>query len=224
MAGGNAQAGELSMQHFPEHLADRFRRFKFRHFAPNQDHYEKLAAEGQTPDVMIVSCCDSRVDPETIFSAMPGELFVVRNVANLVPPFETQGKYHGVSAALEFAALNLRVKHIVVMGHSGCGGVRACLDHETLRQTEAAFVTNWMSMLDGARERVLAANPGGDPAVLRRALEREGIKTSLENLRTFPCIQALEAKGRVKLHGTYFDIAEGSLSVLDQATAKLVAL
>ena len=212
------------MQHFPEHLADRFRRFKFRHFAPNQDHYEKLAAEGQTPDVMIVSCCDSRVDPETIFSAMPGELFVVRNVANLVPPFETQGKYHGVSAALEFAALNLRVKHIVVMGHSGCGGVRACLDHETLRQTEAAFVTNWMSMLDGARERVLAANPGGDPAVLRRALEREGIKTSLENLRTFPCIQALEAKGRVKLHGTYFDIAEGSLSVLDQASAELVAL
>ena len=212
------------MSQFPEHLTDRFRRFKFRHFAPNHDQYEKLAAEGQTPDVMIVSCCDSRVDPETIFSAMPGELFVVRNVANLVPPFETQGKYHGVSAALEFAALNLRVKHIVVMGHSGCGGVRASLDHETLRQTEAAFVTNWMSMLDGARERVLAANPGGDPAVLRRALEREGIKTSLENLRTFPCIQALEAKGRIKLHGTYFDIAEGSLSVLDPVTAEMVAL
>lgn len=212
------------MPQFPEHLTDRFRRFKFRHFAPNQDHYEKLAAEGQTPDVMIVSCCDSRVDPETIFSAMPGELFVVRNVANLVPPFETQGKYHGVSAALEFAALNLRVKHIVVMGHSGCGGVRACLDSETLRQTEAAFVTNWMSMLDGARERVLAANPGSDPAELRRALEREGIKTSLDNLRTFPCIQALEGKGRIKLHGTYFDIAEGSLSVLDPRTAELVAL
>ncbi|HEU4378885.1 MAG TPA: carbonic anhydrase [Hyphomicrobiaceae bacterium] len=212
------------MQHFPEHLADRFRRFKFRHFAPNQDHYEKLAAEGQTPDVMIVSCCDSRVDPETIFSAMPGELFVVRNVANLVPPFETQGKYHGVSAALEFAALNLRVKHIVVMGHSGCGGVRACLDHEALRQTEAAFVTNWVSMLDGARDRVLAANPNGTPAELRRALEREAIKTSLDNLRTFPCIQALEGKGRIRLHGTYFDIAEGTLSVLDQATATLVAL
>jgi hypothetical protein len=122
---------------------------------------------------MVVSCCDSRVDPETIFSAMPGELFVVRNVANLVPPFETQGKYHGVSAALEFAALNLRVKHIVVMGHSGCGGVRACLDSEALRQTEAAFVTNWMSMLDGARQQVLAANPGGSPAQLRRALERD---------------------------------------------------
>jgi len=212
------------MSQFPEYLTDRFRRFKFRHFVPNQDHYEKLAAEGQTPDVMVVSCCDSRVDPETIFSAMPGELFVVRNVGNLVPPFETQGKYHGVSAALEFAALNLRVKHIVVMGHSGCGGIRACLDHEALRQTAAAFVTNWVSMLDGARDQVLAANPNGTPAELRRALEREGIKTSLDNLRTFPCIQALEGKGRIKLHGTYFDIAEGSLSVLDQATAQLVPL
>src|SRR5215510_9151197 len=130
------------MRHFPEHLTDRFPRFKFRHFAPNQDHYEKLAQEGQTPDVMIVSCCDSRVDPETLFSAMPGELFVVRNVANLVPPFETQGKYHGVSAALEFAALNIRVKHILVLGHSGCGGVRACLDHSTARQTPSQFIVN----------------------------------------------------------------------------------
>jgi carbonic anhydrase len=212
------------MSQFPDHLTDRYRRFKVRHFAPNQDQYEKLAQQGQTPDVMVVSCCDSRVDPETIFSAMPGELFVVRNVANLVPPFETQGKYHGVSAALEFAALNLRVRHIVVMGHSGCGGVRASLDSETLRQTEAAFVTNWMSMLDGARERVLAANPRASAAELRRALEREGIKTSLDNLRTFPCIQALEASGRITLHGTYFDIAEGSLSVLDRAGAELVPL
>jgi carbonic anhydrase len=212
------------MSQFPDHLADRFRRFKFRHFAPNQDQYEKLAQSGQTPDVMIVSCCDSRVDPETIFSAMPGELFVVRNVANLVPPFETQGKYHGVSAALEFAALNLRVKHIVVMGHSGCGGVRASLDSDTLRQTEAAFVTNWMSMLDGARERVLAARPGGSEAELRRALEREGVKTSLDNLRTFPCIKGLEAKGKIALHGTYFDIAEGSLSVIDPNTSELVPL
>ena len=212
------------MSQFPDHLADRFRRFKFRHFAPNQDQYEKLAQSGQTPDVMIVSCCDSRVDPETIFSAMPGELFVVRNVANLVPPFETQGKYHGVSAALEFAALNLRVKHIVVMGHSGCGGVRASLDSDTLRQTEAAFVTNWMSTLDGARERVLAAQPGGSEAELRRALEREGVKTSLDNLRTFPCIKGLEAKGKIALHGTYFDIAEGSLSVIDPQTSELVPL
>lgn len=204
------------MTNFPDHLVDRFRRFKFRHFAPNQDHYEKLAAEGQNPEVMIVSCCDSRVDPETIFSAMPGELFVMRNVANLVPPFETQGKYHGVSAALEFAALNLRVKHIVVMGHSGCGGVRACLDPDTLRQTEAAFIQSWMSMLDGAREAVMAEHQGRSQLELRAALEREGVKTSLVNLRTFPCIQALEAKGRIALHGAYFDITAGTLSVLDQ--------
>jgi carbonic anhydrase len=209
---------------FPQRLTEGYRAFLDERFPREKNRFEALAEKGQSPEVMVIGCCDSRVSPEVIFDASPGELFVVRNVANLVPPFETQGKYHGVSAALEFAALNLRVKHIVVMGHSGCGGIRASLDHEALRQTEAAFVTNWMSMLDGARERVLAANPGGDPAVLRRALEREGIKTSLDNLRTFPCIQALEAKGRVKLHGTYFDIAEGSLSVLDPATAELVAL
>ena len=212
------------MKQFPEHLADRFRRFKYRHFAPNQDHYEKLAAEGQSPDVMIVSCSDSRVDPEMLFSAMPGELFVVRNVANLVPPFETQGKYHGVSAALEFAALNIRVKHIVVLGHSGCGGVRACLDHNAARQTKAEFIVNWMSMLDGARDKVIAAHEGAPENQLRAALEREGIKTSLANLRTFPCIQILEGRGSSQLHGAHFDIASGTLEVLDRESGEFVSL
>jgi carbonic anhydrase len=212
------------MKLFPDHLADRFRRFKYRHFAPNIDHYEKLAAEGQAPDVMVVSCCDSRVDPETLFSAMPGELFVVRNVANLVPPFETQGKYHGVSAALEFAALNIRVKHIVVLGHSGCGGVRACLEHDAAKQTKAEFIRNWMSMLDDAREKVVAAHEGKPAAQLRGALEREGIKTSLANLRTFPCIQILEGRGSITLHGAYFDIASGMLEVLDRETGEFVPL
>ena len=206
------------MTEFPELLADRFRRFKFRHFVANQDHYETLAINGQNPDVMIVSCCDSRVDPETIFSAMPGELFVVRNVANLVPPFETSGKYHGVSAALEFAALNLRVKHIVVMGHSGCGGVRACINHDAAHQTDSAFITNWMSMLDEPRTRLLQKNPDLTEGALHAALEREGVKTSLANLRTFPCIQILEGRGSISLHGTYFDIATGTLEVLDSAT------
>jgi carbonic anhydrase len=212
------------MKQFPDHLADRFRRFKHRHFAPNQDHYEKLAAGGQSPDVMIVSCSDSRVDPETLFSAMPGELFVVRNVANLVPPFETQGKYHGVSAALEFAALNIRVKHIVVLGHSGCGGVRACLDHGAMRQTKSEFIVNWMSMLDGARDKVVAAHPDKPEAELHGALERVGIKTSLANLRTFPCIQILEGRGSIALHGAYFDIASGMLEVLDRESGEFVKL
>ena len=210
------------MTHLPEQLADRYRRFKFRHFVPNQDHYETLAIHGQNPEIMIVSCCDSRVDPETIFSAMPGELFVVRNVANLVPPFETNGKYHGVSAALEFAALNLRVKHIVILGHSGCGGVRACLDHEAARQTDAAFIKNWMSMLDEKRDDLRQKHPKASTAELRPALEREGVKTSIDNLRTFPCIQALEAKGKLSLHGIYFDIASGTLQALNQATGGFV--
>ena len=212
------------MTHFPEHLTDRFKRFKLRHFVPNQDHYEALASAGQNPDVMVISCCDSRVDPETIFSAMPGELFVVRNVANLVPPYETTGKYHGVSAALEFAALNLRVKHIVVIGHSGCGGVRSCLDHDSAKQTTAQFISNWMSLLDGARDKVLKAHSHGTAAQRGAALEQEGVKTSLANLRTFPCIQILEKKGRIALHGAYFDISSGQLAVLNSATGDFVAV
>ena len=171
-----------------------------------------------------MSCCDSRVDPETIFGAMPGELFVVRNVANLVPPYETTGKYHGVSAALEFAALNLRVKHIVVIGHSGCGGVRACLEHDAARQTEAQFITNWMSILDEGRARITAAFAGRPLAEMRAALERESVIASLDNLRTFPCIKILEGKGRLALHGAYFDIGSGTLSVYNQATSEFMAL
>jgi carbonic anhydrase len=212
------------MTNFPEHLADRFRRFKYRHFGPNLDHYEKLATFGQHPEVMVVSCCDSRVDPETIFSAMPGELFVMRNVANLVPPYETGGKYHGVSAALEFAALNLRVKHIVVLGHSGCGGVRACLDQGAARQTEAQFISNWMSMLDEARAKVMVSHRGRPMAEIHAALEKEGIKASLANLRTFPFIKLLEGKRRLALHGASFDIATGTLAVLNQTTGAFVAV
>ncbi len=212
------------MSLLPDPLADRYRRFKFRHFVQNQDHYEQLATFGQSPDIMVVSCCDSRVDPETIFSAMPGELFVVRNVANLVPPYETSGKYHGVSAALEFAALNLRVKHIVVVGHSACGGIRACLDHGAARQSEAQFISNWMSMLDEAREKVVRDGAGQTPAIMGKALELEGVKSSLANLRTFPCIKTLESRGRLALHGTHFDIATGTLSVLNQATGEFVQM
>jgi carbonic anhydrase len=212
------------MTHFPETLTDRYRRFKFRHFASNQDHYESLATYGQSPEVMVVSCCDSRVEPEMIFGAMPGELFVVRNVANLVPPYETSGKYHGVSAALEFAVLNLRVKHIVVMGHSGCGGVKAALERNTARQTDAAFITNWMSMLDDARAEVIATHGQKPQAEMLAELEKSAVKTSIANLRTFPCIQILEGKGRIQIHGVHFDIATGVLHVLHPATGEYVAL
>ncbi len=217
-------APEFHMSLLPEPLVDRYRRFKFRHFAPNIDHYSDLAAHGQNPDIMVVSCCDSRVDPETIFSAMPGELFVVRNVANLVPPYETTGKYHGVSAALEFAALNLRVRHILVLGHSGCGGIRASIEREAARQTEARFITNWMSIIDEGRDRVVGDWAGRPLAEVRAELEREAVRISVDNLRTFPCVQILEAKGRLHLHGGHFDIASGTLSILNQATSQFVSV
>jgi carbonic anhydrase len=212
------------MSSFPENLTDRFRRFKHRHFVPNADHYEELATYGQNPEVMVVSCCDSRVDPETIFSAMPGELFVVRNVANLVPPYETGGKYHGVSTAIEFAVMNLRVKHLIIMGHSGCGGVKAALDQSAAIQTEAQFISRWMSMLDDARLRVVAANQMAPTATKLALLEKEGIKTSIKNLRTFPFVSDLEDKGRLNLHGAYFDIASGTLSVLNHSRGEFFSL
>lgn len=212
------------MAHFPDHLADRFRRFKFRHFAPNQDHYEELATYGQNPDTMIISCCDSRVDPETIFNAMPGELFVMRNVANLVPPYETGGKYHGVSSAIEFAVMNLRIKHLIVMGHSGCGGIKAALDQHAAIETEAKFISRWMSMLSEARLSVLAAHQMSTQAERVTALEFEGIKSSIRNLRTFPFVRELEEKGRLDLCGAHFDISTGMLSVLNHTSGKFYSL
>ena len=212
------------MSSFPEQLTDRFRRFKHRHFVPNADQYEELATYGQSPQVMVISCCDSRVDPETVFSAMPGELFVARNVANLVPPFEKGGLFHGVSAAIEFAVLNLRVKHIVIMGHSGCGGVKAALDQSAAIQTEAQFISRWMSMLDEARLKVLSAHQMAPKAEQLAALEREGIKTSINNLRTFPFVKEVEDKGRLSLHGAYFDIKSGDLRVLNHSRGEFFSL
>jgi carbonic anhydrase len=212
------------MSSFPEILTDRFRRFKHRHFVPNADQYEELAKYGQRPDTMVISCSDSRVDPETIFSAMPGELFVVRNVANLVPPYETGGKFHGVSTAIEFAVMNLRIKHLIVMGHSGCGGVKAALDQSAAVQTEAQFIKRWMSMLDDARLRVVSAHQMAPAAEKQKLLEMEGIKTSISNLRTFPFVKEVEDKGRLSLHGAYFDIASGTLSVLNHSRGEFFPL
>lgn len=212
------------MSLFPEILTDRYRRFKHRIFVPNADQYEELATYGQAPEIMIISCCDSRVDPEIIFSAMPGELFVARNVANLVPPYETGGKYHGVSAGIEFAVMNLRVKSLVIMGHSGCGGVKAALDQSAAIETEAHFISRWMSMLDEARLTVEARKELKTQAEKLRALEMEGIKSSIRNLRTFPFVKALEDKGRLSIHGAHFDIKSGTLSALNHQTGEFVSL
>ncbi|MBL8882020.1 MAG: carbonic anhydrase [Hyphomicrobium sp.] len=212
------------MSLFPETLTDRYRRFKHRIFVPNADQYEELATYGQDPEIMMISCSDSRVDPETIFSAMPGELFVVRNVANLVPPYETSGKFHGVSAAIEFAVLNLRIKHLVVLGHAGCGGVKAALDQSAAIQTEAHFISRWMSMLDEARLSVLASHQMKSARDRQDALERESIKLSIKNLRTFPFVREREDKGKLNIHGAHFDIKSGTLSVLSHSRGEFFTL
>ena len=212
------------MSSFPEALTDRYRRFKHRHFVPNADHYEELATYGQNPDTMVISCSDSRVDPETIFSAMPGELFILRNIANLVPPYETGGMHHGVSAAIEFGVLNLRVKHMIVLGHSGCGGVKAALNQSAAIQTEAQFISRWMSMLDEARLAVLADHKGKSSAAQHTALEFECVKTSIKNLRTFPFVKNDEDRGHLSLHGAHFDIKTGTLSVLNHSRGTFVPL
>lgn len=210
------------MKNFPNELIASYKKFKTRVFEPNSKHYEDLASFGQNPETMIISCCDSRVDPETIFNMGPGELFVVRNVANLVPPFETQGSYHGVSAAIEFAVLNLHVKNVVILGHSKCGGISAALDSSATKQTEANFISKWMSILNGPKEKVLNKCAHCDHDTKAYELEKDGIIHSLENLRTFPCVKILEDKGRLGLYGAHYDIKTGELKIYNEAENKFL--
>jgi carbonic anhydrase len=169
---------------------------------------------------MVIGCCDSRVSPEVIFDARPGELFVVRNVANLVPPYSPDGEYHGVSAALEFAVGALRVKHIVVLGHAHCGGVRAFAeDHAPLSPGD--FIGKWMSLIAPAAEKL---GPRGDmpPFDYLVRLEQASIANTLDNLMSFPRLRKLIERGRVTLHGAYFGVATGELSVLDPQAGRFV--
>ncbi len=212
------------MTTFPADLVERFRQFKTGDFSNASSSYATLAEHGQSPEVMIISCCDSRVTPEAIFAAGPGDLFVVRNVANLVPPHLSDNSTHGVSAALEFAVLNLKIKHIVVMGHAKCGGVAACLAGGAPVETPEKYIANWVALLNDTRDRVREENQGANDAELQQTLQYEGVKMSLENLRSFPFIKDLEASGELQLHGAFFDIGTGDLQALDPATGKFSAL
>lgn len=187
--------------------------YRFRHerYEAERRRWERLAT-GQAPPVMIIACCDSRVDPATIFDIEPGQAFILRNVANLVPPFEEGGGLHGVSASLEFAVTKLHVRHIVVMGHGACGGVSAALGGRG--EPDRIFIDKWIALLDPAVERVRSEGTE-DP---QRALEYEGVRTSLTNLRTFPFVAEREKSGELKLHGCHFAIAEGRLREMDPET------
>ena len=199
-----------------ESLIAGYRRFRANGWAPNHDRWASLR-EGQSPDVMVIACSDSRVDPAQIFDVDPGEIFVVRNVAAMVPPFETTPGHHGVSAALEFAVQFLKVKEVVVMGHGLCGGCKAALSQEMLgtQPGEGGFIADWIARLDEAREKVVALH-GSTGREAELAMELEGVKVSLANLRTFPCVRSKERTGDVRLTGAFFAISDGLLHVLDE--------
>ncbi|CAM3143902.1 Carbonic anhydrase [Sphingomonas antarctica] len=197
-------------------LVEGYRRWRSEGWVNERARWGELA-QGQSPQTMIIACSDSRVDPATIFGTVPGEVFVVRNIANLVPPYEVGGGRHGVSAALEFAVTQLKVAEIVVMGHGACGGVAAALNKtfDGAKAGEGGFIAHWIDMLDEARDRVIAQHGTGPDAI--RALELEAVKTSLANLRTFPFVREAEAAGTLKLKGALFAIADGCLHVLDES-------
>lgn len=204
------------MHRFPQHLLDGYRTFMSERYLLEQDHYRTLAQEGQSPRVMIIACCDSRAAPETIFNAGPGELFVLRNVANLVPTFQPDSGQHGTSAAIEFAVNSLGIRDIVVMGHGRCGGISAALGDGT-PLADGDFIGKWMSMLrpvseEVARYTILTDNER------QTMLERLSVRHSIGNLRTFPYVAALEAEEKLSVHGAWFDISTGELWLMDPDT------
>ncbi|MGD9543970.1 MAG: carbonic anhydrase [Methylocystis sp.] len=205
----------------PENLIEGYESFISGRFLAEHDRFEELALKGQTPKTMVISCCDSRVAPEAIFNAGPGELFVLRNVAALVPPYEPDDHYHGASAALEYAVMALKVSDIVVLGHGQCGGVRACAeilaDPDAPRLSHSDFIGDWIKMLGPAADRLGVPPNPKDRGYVER-LEFEAVKQTLRNLRSFPMIQVLEHHRHLRLHGALFRIMDGRLFLLDEAT------
>jgi len=198
-------------------LIEGYRRFRATDWQTERERWSELA-EGQSPKVMILACADSRVDPAHIFDARPGEMFVTRNIAALAPPYETSSGFHGVSAALEFAVTQLEVGEILVMGHGLCGGCAAALtgQFDNTEPGEGHFIADWVRMLSQARADIRARHPELDRAAFLE-MEREAVKVSLANLRTFPWIAEREQAGGLKLHGAHFSISEGRLYMLDEA-------
>ena len=212
---------DQSTPSFPPRLIEGYRAFLDDRFPREQSRYEEQAS-GQTPKIMLIGCCDSRVAPETIFDARPGEMFVVRNVANLVPPFSPDDQMHGTSAALEYAVQALKVEHIVVMGHGRCGGIRAFADDGQGPLSPGDFIGKWITLLNPAAQRSGGRGRNEALEVYVERLGQASVLQSIEHLRTFPCIKILEEKGRLQLHGAYFAVATGVLMYLDQQTQQFL--
>jgi carbonic anhydrase len=205
----------MGMHRFPQHLLDGHANFMSGRYAREKERIRDLAEAGQTPSTMIIACCDSRAAPEMIFDCGPGEAFVLRNVANLVPTYEPDGGQHGTSAAIEFAVKALGIANIVIMGHGRCGGIKAALNPDYSPLDKGDFIGKWMSML-GELPGQLGTNTMMTPAEQQTALERISIRNSIRNLRTFPYVAALETEGKLALHGAWFDISTGELWVMDE--------
>jgi len=201
---------------FPRQLIEGYRSFRTGRLAREQDRYRELAESGQSPEVMVIGCIDSRVSPEVIFDARPGELLVVRNVANIVPPYEPDAHAHGVSAAIEFGVVALKVRHVVVLGHGQCGGVRAFAD-EAEPLTPGDFIGKWMRLMAPAADKVGPRGTLSHGDYLVR-LEQANVANSLENLMTFPRLREGVERGHIALHGAYFGVANGELLIRDAAT------
>jgi len=209
----------------PSYLVTRYRGWKATKFSENKAWYRRLADDGQRPRAMVVSCCDSRVHVTSIFGAETGEFFVHRNIANLIPPFEGTCDRHGTSAAIEYAITALKVAHIIVMGHSNCGGVNACRDMCTGQAPEleqdTSFIGRWMDILRPGFERVRHIENIGEQT---RALEKAGVVVSLENLLTFPVVKRALEREEVSIHGLWHDIGSGEIEVYDAAGGNFEAV
>jgi carbonic anhydrase len=192
-----------------------FKQLRGGRFEEQRGTYETLVDEGQRPKVALIACSDSRVDPTIVLQADPGDLFIVRNVANLVPPFEEGGEYHGTSAALEFAVQNLEVDHLIVLGHAHCGGIRSMFEEREDGADDSQFVVPWMSLVRSAYLRVQGTMPDATIEEKARVCEQSAVLVSLENLMTFPSIRDRVSDGRLRLHGWYIDIRSCSLHVYD---------
>lgn len=208
---------------FPRQLLGGYAHFRKNRLARERERYEQLAETGQKPETMIIACCDSRSAPETIFGAAPGEMFVVRNVANIMPPYENDGDYHGTSAALEFAVQELRVKHIVVMGHGRCGGISAFRKQLTGEASQPLspgdFIGKWISFLEPVANNIERVT-GETAEELQGKLEAESIRQSIEHLKTFPCVSILLEREQIGLHGAWFDISTGELWTMNSETGE----
>ena len=202
-----------------EALIAGYRRFRLGPYREQRERYDKLA-QAQSPKVMVIACSDSRVDPTRVFDAEPGQMFVLRNIANLVPPFSAIEGQSSVAAALEYAVTGLEVHHIVIFGHGRCGGIAAALAGDFDNPVAGKHVHAWMELIAPARDAVKAACAVSPDVDAQRALEIANIRLGIDNLRTYPFVASAEKAGRLHLHGVIFDIAEGALRVLDDATGQ----